>query len=85
MAGIYASGLFRLRERRKRHELPYGEKGEIVIYGENVMAGYWKNPKATADTVVDGWLHTGDMGYMLDPTFLYVTGRFKSLLISSDG
>lgn len=66
-------------------ELPYGEKGEIVIYGENVMAGYWKNPKATEDTIVDGWLHTGDMGYMLDPTFLYVTGRFKSLLISSDG
>ena len=49
------------------------------------MAGYWKNPKATAETVVDGWLHTGDMGYMLDDTYLYVTGRFKSLLISSDG
>lgn len=65
--------------------LPYGQKGEIVIKGENVMAGYWKNPKATAETVVDGWLHTGDMGYMLDDTYLYVTGRFKSLLISSDG
>ncbi len=65
--------------------LPYGEKGEIVIKGENVMAGYWKNPKATAETVVDGWLHTGDMGYMLDDVYLYVTGRFKSLLISSDG
>lgn len=65
--------------------LPYGEKGEIVVYGENVMAGYWKNPKATAETVVDGWLHTGDMGYMLDETYLYVTGRFKSLLISADG
>ncbi len=66
-------------------KLPYGEKGEIVIKGENVMAGYWKNPKSTADTVVDGWLHTGDMGYMLDDVYLYVTGRFKSLLISSDG
>ena len=65
--------------------LPYGEKGEIVIRGENVMAGYWKNPKATADTVVDGWLHTGDMGYMRDKDFLYVVGRFKSLLISADG
>ena len=51
------------------------------------MAGYWKNPKATADTVIDGWLHTGDMGYICpwDPDFLYVVGRFKSLLISSDG
>jgi len=66
-------------------ELPYGERGEIVIRGENVMAGYWKNPTATAETVVDGWLHTGDMGYMKDPEFLWVVGRFKSLLISSDG
>ncbi|MBR6886116.1 MAG: AMP-binding protein [Bacteroidales bacterium] len=69
------------------NKVPNGEKGEIVIRGENVMAGYWKNPKATADTVVDGWLHTGDMGYICpeDPEFLYVVGRFKSLLISSDG
>ena len=68
-------------------EVPHGTKGEIVIRGENVMAGYWKNPKATADTIIDGWLHTGDMGYICpeDPEFLYVVGRFKSLLISSDG
>ncbi len=66
-------------------ELPLGEKGEIVIRGENVMEGYWKNPKATADTVRDGWLYTGDMGHMDKDGFLYVTGRFKSLLISSDG
>ena len=66
-------------------ELPIGEKGEIVIRGENVMAGYWKNPKATAETIRDGWLYTGDMGYMDKDDFLYVTGRFKSLLISSDG
>ncbi len=66
-------------------ELPLGEKGEIVIRGENVMAGYWKNPKATADTIRDGWLYTGDMGYMDKDGFLYVTGRFKSLLIASDG
>ena len=66
-------------------ELPVGEKGEIVIKGENVMAGYWKNPDSTADTVRDGWLYTGDMGYMSHDNFLYVLGRFKSLLISSDG
>ena len=68
-------------------EVPHGTRGEIVVRGENVMAGYWKNPKATADTVIDGWLHTGDMGYICpeDPDFLYVVGRFKSLLISSDG
>ena len=68
-------------------EVPIGQKGEIVIRGENVMAGYWKNPEATAKTVVDGWLHTGDMGYIcpFDTDFLYVVGRFKSLLISADG
>ena len=66
-------------------ELPVGEKGEIVIKGENVMAGYWKNPTSTADTIRNGWLHTGDMGYMTKDNFLYVLGRFKSLLISADG
>ena len=66
-------------------EQPRGVKGEIVIKGENVMAGYWKNPDSTADTVRDGWLYTGDMGYVSEDDFLYVLGRFKSLLISSDG
>ena len=67
------------------NELPNFEKGEIIIKGENVMAGYYKNEKATAETIQDGWLHTGDMGYMDHDGFLYVVGRFKSLLISSDG
>ena len=66
-------------------EMPCGVKGEIVIKGENVMAGYWKNPSATAETVKDGWLYTGDMGYMAEDGFLYVLGRFKSLLIAADG
>ncbi len=66
-------------------ELPLGQEGEIVVRGENVMAGYWKNPEATADTVRDGWLYTGDLGYMTHEHLLYVKGRFKSLLISSDG
>ena len=67
------------------HELPRGQKGEIIIRGENVMAGYWKNPEATAETVRNGWLYTGDMGYVSEDEFLYVLGRFKSLLIASDG
>jgi len=69
----------------KGKELPLGQKGEIVIRGENVMKGYWKNETATAETLKDGWLHTGDMGYMDKDGFLYVLGRFKSLLIGNDG
>ncbi|MBR5331769.1 MAG: AMP-binding protein [Muribaculaceae bacterium] len=69
----------------KGNELPLGEMGEIVVKGENVMAGYWKNPESTAETVRDGYLYTGDLGYMTKEGLLYVKGRFKSLLISSDG
>lgn len=65
--------------------LAVGKKGEIVIRGENVMKGYWKNERATRETLRDGWLYTGDMGYMDEDGFLYVLGRFKSLLISDDG
>lgn len=65
--------------------LPTGEKGEIVIKGGNVMKGYWKNDRASAETLKDGWLHTGDMGYVDQDGFLYVLGRFKSLLIANDG
>ena len=68
-----------------KKELPVGEKGEIVIRGENVMLGYWKNEEATKETLQDGWLYTGDLGYMDKDGFLYVLGRFKSLLISNDG
>jgi long-chain acyl-CoA synthetase len=66
-------------------ELTLGEKGEIVVRGDNVMLGYWNNPKSTSETLRDGWLYTGDMGYMDSDGFLYVLGRFKSLLIGSDG
>jgi len=65
--------------------LPAGEKGEIVVKGENVMKGYWKNPKASDESLKDGWLHTGDLGYLSDDGYLYVLGRFKSLLIGNDG
>ncbi|MGA1977316.1 MAG: AMP-binding protein [Bacteroidales bacterium] len=66
-------------------ELPTGETGEIVIKGDNVMHGYWKNEAATKETIIEGWLHTGDMGYMTSEGYLYVLGRFKSLLIADDG
>ena len=67
------------------NEVPTGQKGEIVIRGGNVMHGYWMNESATAEAIRDGWLYTGDMGYMSEDGFLYVMGRFKSLLIADDG
>lgn len=66
-------------------ELPAGEKGEILVRGGNVMKGYWNNPKSTSETIIDKWLHTGDMGYLAKDGYLYVMGRFKSLLIGNDG
>jgi long-chain acyl-CoA synthetase len=65
--------------------LPMGGRGEIVIRGENVMVGYWKNEKATAETIRNGWLFTGDLGAMDEDGFLHVYGRTKSLLIANDG
>jgi long-chain acyl-CoA synthetase len=67
------------------NSLPVGEKGEIVAKGDNVMKGYWRNQKSTVEVLKNGWLHTGDMGYFSQDGFLYVLGRFKSLLIGNDG
>lgn len=66
-------------------ECKTGEKGEIAIYGNSVMKGYFKNEEATAESIKDGWLHTGDLGYYDEDNFLVVTGREKALLISEDG
>ena len=66
-------------------EVAQGEKGEIVIKGDNVMKGYYKNEAATIETIKDGWLFTGDLGYMDEDDFLVVVGREKALLISEDG
>jgi long-chain acyl-CoA synthetase len=65
--------------------LPQGEQGEIVVRGENVMAGYWKNEAASQEALRDGYLYTGDLGYVDNDGLLVVLGRFKSLLIASDG
>ena len=65
--------------------LATGVKGEIVIKGDNVMKGYYKNDTATAETIKNGWLHTGDLGFLDEDDFLVVVGREKALLISEDG
>jgi long-chain acyl-CoA synthetase len=66
-------------------ECPTGEIGEIVTRGGSVMKGYYKNPQATAETLRNGWLWSGDLGYKDADGFLVVTGREKALLISTDG
>jgi len=66
-------------------ELPKGKKGEIVIQGDNVMKGYYKNEKATKEVLKNDWLYTGDLGYMDEDDFLVVVGREKALLIAEDG
>jgi long-chain acyl-CoA synthetase len=60
--------------------LPYGERGEICIRGEAVMMGYLNKPEATAETIRDGWLHTGDMGHMDETGYVYISGRKKEMI-----
>jgi long-chain acyl-CoA synthetase len=64
------------------HELPVGEIGEVVVRGDVVMAGYWNQPDATAETLRGGWLHTGDMGSFDDEGYLTLRDRSKDLIIS---
>ncbi len=59
--------------------------GEVIVRGENIMQGYWKNPEATATTLADGWLHTGDSGYISPRGFLHLTGRSKDVIVLSSG
>jgi long-chain acyl-CoA synthetase len=66
-------------------EAKRGDQGEIVIRGNNVMKGYYKNPSSTAGTVRGEWLYTGDLGYYDTDGFLIVVGRGKALLIAGDG
>lgn len=60
--------------------LPYGEKGEICVRGDAVMLGYLNKPEATAESLVDGWLHTGDVGYMEEQGYLFISGRLKEMI-----
>jgi long-chain acyl-CoA synthetase len=62
--------------------LPSGEIGEVLVRGATVMAGYWQNPQATAETLRNGWLHTGDLGYIDADGFLTLTDRSKDMIIS---
>ncbi|MRI58020.1 MAG: long-chain fatty acid--CoA ligase [Epsilonproteobacteria bacterium] len=63
-------------------ELPTGQIGEIIVKGDNVMKGYLNRPEATAETIIGGWLKTGDLGYMDEEGFIFIVDRKKDLIIS---
>ena len=62
-------------------EQPNGEVGEVCLSGPMLIRGYWNRPEATAESIRDGWLHTGDLGYLDDQGFLYVVDRIKDMVL----
>ena len=62
--------------------MPLGESGELLLKGPQVMKGYWNKPEATAETLTDGWLHTGDIGKMDEDGYFYIVDRKKDMIIS---
>jgi len=66
-------------------EIKIAKDGEILMRGDHVMKGYYKNPEATNETIIDGWLYTGDVGEIDDEGFLKITGRKKEIYVTSGG
>ncbi|HOP63273.1 MAG TPA: long-chain fatty acid--CoA ligase [Spirochaetota bacterium] len=64
-------------------EMPTGEPGEIIARAPQIMKGYWENPEETANTLIDGWLFTGDIGYMDEDGFVFIVDRKKDMLLCS--
>jgi len=62
--------------------LPAGSMGEVVVRGDLVMTGYWQMPDKTAETIVDGWLHTGDVGYIDERGYLFIKDRLRDVVIT---
>ncbi|MGO4328113.1 long-chain fatty acid--CoA ligase [Cupriavidus sp. 2TAF22] len=64
------------------NEVPRGTVGEIIVFGPNIMAGYWNKPEETAKALRNGWLHTGDGGYMDEQGYLFIVDRIKDMIVS---
>jgi long-chain acyl-CoA synthetase len=66
-------------------ECKIADDGEILLRGESIMTGYWNLPETTAQTIIDGWLHTGDIGQLDDEGSLMITDRKKDIIVNSGG
>ncbi len=66
-------------------DLPRGEHGEICIRSASIMQGYWKQPELTAEVLRDGWLHTGDIGFLDDEDYLTIVDRIKDMIVVVGG
>src|ERR687895_1038293 len=66
-------------------EIRIADDGEVLLRGANIFQGYYKNDEATADTLIDGWLHTGDLGRLDEDGYLFITGRKKDIIITAGG
>ena len=69
----------------KGTEVKIASDGEILVKGENVMNGYWNDPKATSSTIIDGWVHTGDIGSFDEDQYLKITDRKKDIIVNAGG
>ncbi len=66
-------------------EVRIAEDGEVLAKGPNIMKGYYNNPEATKETIIDGWLHTGDLGFLDEDGFLHIQGRKKAVIVTPGG
>ncbi len=79
-AGKAIPGVTLRVEGKDRVNMAAGEVGEVLALGDNVMSRYWGNPEATEKAVTDGWLHTGDLGYLDEDGYLFIQGRASEMI-----